>query len=140
MKAIKTYKMKESAVNIPLYAGSVLAIIALISFLVTMQPLFLPGVGISVFLVVISLMNKNRETIKLYEDHMELKFAPASPLHLIRYQDLLRLEDKNKNLKRLYFLSEGKEKKIWIQLNQHEKEDMEEFIRFLQEKIEAKKD
>ncbi|MGB6083386.1 hypothetical protein [Moheibacter sp.] len=140
MKAIKTYKMKESAVNIPLYAGSVLAIIALVSFLVTMQPLFLPGVGISVFLVVISLMNKNRETIKLYEDHMELKFAPASPLHLIRYQDLLRLEDKNKNLKRLYFLSEGKEKKIWIQLNQHEKEDMEEFIRFLQEKIEAKKD
>ncbi len=140
MKTIKNYQMKDSAIDLPLYAGSALALISLISFLITMQPMFLPGVGISVFLVVISLINKNRDTIKLYEDYMELKFAPAAPLHLIRYKDLIRIEDKNKNMKRLYFLSEEKEKKLWIPLNQHNKDDMEEFIKFLEEKIHSKGD
>jgi|SRR5690606_8751350 len=139
MKIIKNYQMKDSAINLPIYAGSVLAIISLVSFFMTLQPMFLPGLGLSVFFVVLGFINKNRDTIKLYEDHMELKFAPASPVHLIRYSDLIRLEDKNKNMKRLYFQSEGKEKRIWIPLSQHKEEDMQEFIKFLEEKIQSKK-
>jgi len=139
MQKIKAYKMKETIVNLQIFGGLILAIISLVSFLVTAEPTFLAPLVISASFLVMGLINKSRENIKIYEDHLEMKFAPASPLHLIRYEDLIRLEDKGKNQKRLYFLSEGKEKKILIPLSQHPKEDMDEFVNFLEEKIQSKK-
>ena len=139
MKAIKTYKMRESIVNFQIFGGLILAIIAFVGFLMTTSGLvFLSPLVVSASLLIMGFINKDRETIKLYEDHLEMKFAPASPLHLIRYEDLIRLEDKGKNLKRLYFNSQGKEKKILLPLSQYTKEDMDEFIQLLEEKIHSK--
>lgn len=139
MKAIKTYKMRDSIVNFQIFGGLILAIIAFVGFLMTTIGLvFLSPLVVSASLLIMGFINKDRETIKLYEDHLEMKFAPASPLHLVRYEDLIRLEDKGKNLKRLYFNSQGKEKKILIPLSQYTKEDMDEFIQLLEEKIHSK--
>jgi len=138
MKAIKAYKMRDSIVNFQIFGGLIMAIIAFVCCLITSGLVFLPPLIVSVWLLIMGFINKKRETIKLYEDHLEMKFAPASPLHLVRFEDLIRLEDKGKSEKRLYFNSQGKEKKILLPLSQHPKEDMDEFIHFLEEKIQSK--
>lgn len=134
MKPIKSYKIKTSAANLGIYGGGILALISLVSFMLTAQIMFLPPLVISIGFMVIGFLNKSLESIKIYENHMQIKLAPAAPLHLIKYENIFRIEDKSKRIKKIYFNRDGKEKKIVFPLNQYNKEDMDEFFGFLKDK------
>ncbi|MGS2760958.1 hypothetical protein [Sinomicrobium sp. M5D2P9] len=134
MKPIKSYKIKTSAANLGIYGGGILALISLVSFMLTAQIMFLPPLVISIGFMVIGFLNKSLESIKIYENHMQIKLAPAAPFHLIKYENIFRIEDKSKRIKKIYFNRDGKERKIVFPLNQYNKEDMDEFFEFLKDK------
>src|SRR5699024_2544213 len=135
MEPIKTYKMKEKAVNMQIYGGVILMLICLFSFFALQETMFLGYFGLSLFFLIIGLINRNRDVFKCYDDYLEAKIAPASKLHLIKYADIVKIE-KKKKVTRLYYTLDGKEKKLLISGN-ITKEDLEDLLQFLNEKMDS---
>lgn len=138
MEEIKSYKMRKSEVNLSIVGGGSLGLLTLVLFLSTGMINFATLFGVSVLFLVIGLINNNRKVVKIYESHMEIKLAPASKLHLIKYENLLRIEN-HKRRKKLYYNDHGKERKLLF-LKQISVEDMEELMAFVRGKIEQNTD
>lgn len=93
--------------------------------------------GIGVLLFVVGLWNMKHQPVRLYQDHLELKLAPAAGLKMIRYRDLVRMEGDSDKVRDLFFMDGGKEKKLKLRLDVINAEDRPRLIEVLHQKIQA---
>jgi hypothetical protein len=138
MKLLKTIQIKASSANLGIYGGFILGIIALFSYLLTYQPMFIFPIILCWMFIVIGFMKKKWDAIKLYEDFMELKMAPLSPLILINYSDLNKIEKINAKSIKIHHLNKRKEIQTTVVLSEFDEKDQVELVQFLMQKMEAK--
>jgi len=132
MEVQKSYKVAKSTVNAQLYGGIGVAIFLLVAILTLRQ---MPAYPLGFVLVVIGvgIWNSSRSAVTCFNDYMEVKLAPISSLHLIRYRDIVRLDQSNKKYLAIDYLADGKEKTLKLPWPFIEKGAKNSLIAFLQE-------
>ena len=77
---------------------------------------------------------KKKILIAFKDEHLELKLAPAAPLTIISYKDIVDVEEKNSNIRRIHYKTTGgKVKKIAVGLKTFEENDREIILQNLRE-------
>lgn len=132
MKPVRTFETSSTLVNLQLYSGIA---VALIGGFLLMQGGPASPFGAGVLLLVIGAWNMRHEPVRLYREHMELKFAPAASLRLIRYRDLVRVEGDSEKVRSLFYRDAGKEKKLKLRLDMLNADDRPRLLGILEEKI-----
>lgn len=132
MKPVRAFETNSTVVGVQLGGGILLVIVGIILLMRDG-----PGMplGLGVLMVIVGMWNMKHEPVRLYQDHMELKSAPAAGLKLIRYRDLVRIEGDSNKARDLFFRDGGQEKKLKLRLDTINAEDRPRLIVMLEQKI-----
>lgn len=131
-EATKLIKPSEKHVNKQLYTG--LALIALGVVFLFMGAIGAPF-GIGVLFVIIALVSKNTDMIKVYDNYFEIKLAPLAARRFIKISEITNVDTSNPKILMVYYDSEGKNKKIKIPKAMFNDKDFQ----FVTEFVSAKK-
>ena len=132
MKPVRAFETNSTLVGLQLGGGILLVIVGIILLMRGG-----PGMplGIGVLMAIVGMWNMKHEPVRLYQDHMELKFAPATGLKLIRYRDLIRMEGASDKARNLFFRDAGQEKKLQLRLDTINAAERPRLIVMLEQKI-----
>ena len=113
MTPTHSFKTNEFANNVQIYGG--LAIGVAYIFLLLAFPR-MPGyhLGLIIMIIALGVWNASRSPVKFYDDHMEIKVAPASSLRMIRYSDISGLDNSHPKRVQISYRENGKEKMLKV--------------------------
>lgn len=109
MTAIKSYSVKNSYSNLFIIGGIVMLCLGVTVGILTGR---FTQIGLGILFIVMGSMQHNREIIKFYDEYLEMKLAPLSPVLLMKYNELERLEHISKKKYFIYGIVNGKQKRV----------------------------
>lgn len=132
MNPISTFETNRKLVHTHIWCG-----ILLIAISVPVTLLVGLGVplGLGIVMVSIGFWHRQHKPVRMYRDHMELKFGLATSLHLVKYRDLVRLEGRSGKTPNLFVNEQGNEKKIKLSLTVLNADDRLRLVRWLERTI-----
>lgn len=133
MEPVKKLKMNPTLVDAQIFGGTLLGVLWFMAILA------LPGlpfyhIGFIIMLIVMGVWNSSRYPIKCYEDHMEVKLAPISALHLINYRDITDIDDNHPKYTKVTYNDDGRERSLKLHWKGLEEKAEIELSPYLQEK------
>lgn len=125
MENTQQFKVKASQSNLMFIFGGILVGLGVITYMATGQAQI---IGPGAILVFIGILQKSKVLISLNEKHMELRLAPLSPLNLILYSDMDRLEEITPKKVFLHAKIDGKDRKLRLPMTSLTKEDQDSIL------------
>ena len=92
------------------------------------------GSGTVVLFVVLS--QKNKEIIKIFEDHLEVSFAPLAPVRYIKFSNITQIQVKSPKRIFIHYTDRGTSKKLRLLTHMMEKTDLDNLLELINKKIE----
>ena len=129
---METIRPGKRYIKKQLIIGYFFIIFGVVSLLFTGRP-YLSAIGI-IFLVT-GYSQKNKNIIKIYEDHMEVKLSFLSSLQYIKFENINKVEDVNAKKIIIHHTINSRSKRFVIHLSIIEKSDFEKFIQILRERL-----
>ncbi len=130
MTVNSSIKPSESYINKQITIGVIFTLIGGLALFVGVPHLF----GLGILFLIIPVIQKNRDMIKICENNLELKFAPIGPTKFIRYADLVQVERISEKKIVLHYNQQDKPKKLRLPVHLFKAEDLTGFLAFLDTK------
>ncbi len=126
-----TIKPSESFVKKQMTIAIIFTCIGVIGLFIGVAHLL--GLGILFF--VITTVQKKRDIIKIFENHLEIKFAPLASTKFIKYSDLIQVERASEKKIIIHYNKGATPKKFRVPIHMIEAKELESFLNMIDNKI-----
>jgi hypothetical protein len=130
MEAIRVIKPSKKFVNQQFLISGIMLVGGILAIANGMPHLL----GIGVLFLVMAFSHQNRKMIQLFEQNMEIKFAPLASVKHIRYSDIIKTEKISDKKIFLHYKEESNIKKLRIPVHMMEQDDLVEFLKVVNTK------
>ncbi len=91
--------------------------------------------GLGILFFVIATVQKKRDIIKIFENHLEIKFAPLASTKFIKYSDLIQVERASEKKIIIHYNKGTTPKKFRVPIHMIEAKELESFLNMIDNKI-----
>lgn len=130
---IKLIKPGKKQINQQLIVGIALCFVGIAGLFVAGNIPSLSGLGL--LFIALSLMSKNKDVIKVYNDYMEMKLALLAPQHFVKFSEITSVDLSKPKALFFCYKKDGKEKKIRLNKQFFNEDDYNYLARLLADKI-----
>lgn len=132
MNPVKTIKPSKKYIKKQFTYGTIVLTLGIIGLAIGTLYMLL---GIGILVLVVTSFQKDRDVIKIFEDNIEVKFAPVSSIRFIKFSDMQRVEKISASKTILIYQDGEKEKKLRIPVAMIDSADLEYLIELMDSKI-----
>lgn len=134
MEPTRSFRTNKTMNDLYIYGGLAFGVVY---FLIIMAFPRMPGYhfGFIVMFIAIGIWNASRLPVKCYADYMEIKLAPASSLRMIRYSDIIHLDNSHPKHVRIGYREGDREKMLKVPWNVLETKAKAALVPFLKKRV-----
>ena len=131
MSIISTIKPSASFMKKQMNVAIVFTCIGAVGIFIGIGYLLILGI----ILMVMNSSQKKKDIIKVYENNLEIKFAPLASTRFIKYDELIELERASEKKIVIHYAKDDKRKKLRIPVQMIEPKELKEFLELVDSKI-----
>ncbi len=130
MEVIKSFKPCKKYINQQIATGTIMLVAGILALLVG-KVYF---IGLAILILVMALIQKDRDMVKMFAENMEIKFSPLASTKFLKYADISNIETVSEKKIFLHYSVEANTKKLRVPVHLFEKEDLTTFLDFIKER------
>jgi hypothetical protein len=96
-------------------------------------------IGFGILFIVMASIQSNKDIIKIYEDHLEIKFAPLASTKYIKFSNLRKVERVSEKKIFVHHRQATDLKNFRVPVHMFAPNDLADFLAFLDDKVASKK-
>ncbi|MDM8162073.1 hypothetical protein QUH73_19805 [Labilibaculum sp. K2S] len=130
MEAIKVIKPSKKFVNQQFLIGGIMLVGGILAIANGIPYLL----GMSILVLGMAFSHQNRKMIQLFEQNMEIKFAPLASAKFIKYGDIIKTEKVSDKKIFVHYKDGSKTTKLRIPVHMIEQDDLSKFLEVVNNK------
>lgn len=130
MEAIRVIKPSKKFVNQQFLISGIMLVLGMVSIANGVPHLL----GMGVLFLIMAFSHQNRKMIQLFEQNMEIKFAPLASTKFIKYGDIIKIEKVSDKKIFVHYKDGSKTTKLRIPVHMMEQDELTEFLKVVNNK------
>ncbi len=95
------------------------------------------ALGGGILFLIMTLIQKDKALIKIFEKNIETKFAPLAATKYINFKDITKIETVNPKKIFIHYTQESKDNKLRIPVQMLDEKDLNDFLTIVRNKLKS---